>query len=353
VDRLKARVDVNKFALLFFQSTKNMKRANPSERWSKHKKLKKIKSEFFVEKFLHMWNFGDLLSILSRIVRETKKRESTTSSNEIVENIDNLYVCLYPITKPRTWDPFVGEYGIDDCDGLIIRGNQIHISDDCDDWEERKHDYVLLGWAMVRRYNGQTAQALTNFEMFVNPQHASPDFERRFFHCLCSSIGSLFVLRPETKDLDLWKRIRADRKTQRHYVGDLRDIGWHQTPKVKDMLYACRDLFPRLEQQMTQSRDVVLGYLYLALNCDFPILEALSYTWPPCHLGVIVQGENQLMFSKLRNKTAFPRIQTYSTFKIVFDASDWDAQYKEWPAIFQDCLLRYKGSVFHRLSYHD
>lgn len=346
-----------------------MKRTNPSAQWSPYKKVKRIDQGIFVRNFSDLTIFGDLLSVLTRVVKETRKRTSRYSTNFIVQNVDNLYLCFYPICKPRTSDPFVGKYGLHNCDGLTMRGNKIHCeesssesgssfgSGSSDSDEEESHDYILLGWAMASWRSGQKAKALEAFQMFVKaPQTRAGDFENVFFNRLSARVGGLYVPFPRDEDLELWEQLEADYETERNYNGRLMSIGWRTEARlmywnvVQD---GSSNLFNQLEKQMTHPRDYAIVYFYLALACDFPILEALSWSWKPCHLGIAIR-DKCLTFTKHHTKQIFPN-NPHNDCTLVFESHgvDWSAQYEAWPAIFSRNLIHYKGVVFNRLCFED
>ncbi len=230
---------------------------------------------------------------------------------------------------------------------------------------------LLLGWALVEPWPEERVHRLHFFDTFF------PDcnFESVFYQQLSQKFASLIVFEPAPASLAMLKHIGALHQTLDIWAGrDPHEIGFG----VPDTLCATRDidkatldsLVVALSREAASHRNRLMTLLNLAFECDGPILEAISGTWPePVKVGWLRRFEGGLQFLHDRHSTGTNKqmrfdlrhhidpdgpgdqmiFRTNELHRVSFGPNTkaaWGRHSASWPAIFAEFGLRLNGSSF-------
>lgn len=331
-----------------------MKRKAEKER-KLTKKRDTVVSKFKVVSFpsLPSLGCGKLLDILTQLANQTKKPRRSQAKwkfdpNHFVSHCQDIMVCLYPM-KSKTksdeelWDIVAPVH----CDGLFLpNGNGM---------------YLIVGWAEVRQAYSvpKFAWELSNFYIFLRGH----DFGKRFYRLLRRTYSHKLFVRLPSKPEQIrpyWEKLNADKHTQNALPEDFdfTSIGWRTSSKMHRPEFTpyqhARSILQTLRDNSLKPRNTMLLFLCIALECDFPILEAMSFHWMPCYLNVVTDDYGfNFSFMKDRSFTEIPQLHWYDVRKKTISLEDgyWDFERKTWFSVLQSCNVRLIGTEFGRISW--
>lgn len=332
------------------------RRASTQLKLTKRQKAENVASAFQVVYFesLPMRGCGKLLDILTQLVKQTQKARPsdwTFNPDSFVAHGKDIMLCLYPIkSKTDTEDPLWNIISPCFASGLCLPGRG-------------QNAFVIVGWALIHHHQSfpQFAWGLTDFFIFFRGHN----FGKHFYHLLRKTFSNkLFVSLPSdaTRILPYWKKLGADRHTQRAVQKEFgfRYIGWNVSSKMKRMVdrpqMSTRKIMEKLRAHSLYPRNRALLFLHVALECDFPILEAMSAHWEPCHLNVSSKHGYDFSFSKKRAFKELPKFnwkKSHSKSKILALEGNWNYEYDTWFALLQSCNVQLIGTDFGRIAWSD
>jgi hypothetical protein len=334
-----------------------MKRnAAKESKLTKRQKGENIAAAFEVVSFpsLATHGCGKLLDILTQLVTQTKKARPANWSFDpdyFVSHSQDMILCLYPIkSKTNADDPLWDVISPCMASGLFLpgRGNSA---------------FVIIGWAEVHmQYSDpKFAWGLNDFFLFMRGHN----FGKRFYRLLLKMFSKkLFVnlCRHGYSTESYWRKLGAARHTQHALPKDFSFgiIGWDVHSKMRRILdlpqMSTTKIMEKLRANSLYPRNRILSILYFALECDFPILEAMSAHWEPCYLNVSTKHGYDFSFSKKRAFKELPKFhwkKQNDKSKLCALEGNWNYERATWFSVLQSCNVRLIGSEFGRISWTD
>lgn len=277
--------------------------------------------------------------VLSKVRKEATRFTPADIMADMIKYACHLYILSYPLRIGRKWtEPLWDLFDPYDCTDLIFEINN------------RKQ--VLMGWALVPRKSAGY-HLLQYQQTFL--EILEDNWTLLFYDELNALIPDLVVHAQVCDDGNAPKQALED--TQRRWGSrDFAKIGW-TTPSSLTLPLMNEQGIDVLVNVLISAhnwiRNFTLVYLQTVFQLDFPVLEAISWSWPGEKVKRKYNSWSIFTLAWPNRQARLVGRQEYDTifvgpYELELECSDtsvWAHERQTWPRIFASFGIQVKGSV--------